>query len=53
MCKECKTCTFFYDDHDENEYKRYNCVVMDTYTQPNYICSIYKKKDDLNEDVNK
>lgn len=51
MCKMCKTCTFFYEDYDETDFKRYNCAVMDSYTTPNYCCITYREKVHLNEDV--
>lgn len=51
MCKSCKTCTFFFEDFDEIEYKRYNCLCMDTYTYPEHSCLLYREKVHLNEDV--
>lgn len=51
MCKMCKTCTFFYEDSDEIEFKRYNCLCMDTYTYPEHSCLLYREKVHLNEDV--
>ena len=51
MCKSCKTCTFFFEDFDEIDYKRYNCLCMDTYTYPEHSCFLYREKVHLNEDV--
>ena len=49
MNKCCNNCIFFYDDYDENEYKRYYCPIMDAYTFPHSFCHAYKEN--LNEDV--
>ena len=51
MYKMCKTCTFFYEDLDEIEFKRYNCLCMDTYTYPEHVCLLYREKVHLDEDV--
>lgn len=50
MHKTCKTCTFFYEDYSETNFKRYNCAVMDSYTTLNYCCVAYREKVHLNED---